>query len=124
MEADRQLDQPLVKRVPPPVVGQLVEDRVAEILLRYRRCGQDNPGPEESQQQGRGRQGILIQLHGPFYSQFLSGSGQQIQLGGVGDLPAARPEAAEEILIAGELPYQQDQRPAQPSHNQDALPIR
>ena len=101
-----------------------MENHVPEVPLRNRRRGQHNPGPEEPQQHRGGRQGIFIQLHGPPDSQLLPGPGQEVQQGGAVHGPAPGPEAAEEILIARELPRQQDQRPAQPEQGKRLLPIR
>ena len=118
MEAHGELDQPLVEQVAPPVMGQLVEGRTAKIRLAHRRRGQDDPGPEQPQQHGGGGQGIFPQLHGPPDLQLLPGPGQQVQQGGVGDLPASGPETAEKMQIGAYPPHHQDQRAAQPGQGQ------
>ena len=105
-------------------MDQLVEDRMAEHLLGNCCGGQDDAGPEQSQQQGGGRQGVLVQLHGPPDAQLLPGPGQQVQQGGVFHFPEARPETAGEGPEACDAPYQQNKRPGQPEQDQRIRQVR
>ena len=116
VDADRQLGEPLIRQVPPAVVGQLVEEHEAKILLRQFGRWQYHAGLPDAQQHGGRRQGVHVQLHGPLHAGLRPDPRRQVQQRRVLHRHPPRPEIPQEALIGGRLPDQQRQRSRQPDH--------
>ena len=121
MQADRQLYQPLIEQVPPPVVGQLMAQGVLKISLRQTGVRQDDAGPAKPQQHGRGRQRVFVQLHGAVYPKLPAQLAQPFQQRNVRNPGASRPHISAEALVNRDLANQQQRRCGQP-HRPDILP--
>ena len=67
MQADGDLHQPLIKDIPPFIVGQFMQDDILKIFFRNVRTGQDNAGTEKANQQRGRNQWIDTKFNRFFY---------------------------------------------------------